>query len=185
MALLEGSKFPEGITFQYIPIDISNVSELNPLKCEIPIKLDMDKLLESLSNQPDRYILIVSISGAYTPTCGSEHVPKFLRSLHQLKAKEVGALIVISNNDPFVISSWGKLLLKEHLHDTKDIPQLIFAYDVNLSSKNGLTNDSSGFVRNSRYATLIDSKTRKIVYLGVETERKVSVSGYEAVAARL
>ena len=41
--------------------------------------------------------------------------------------------------------------------------------------KYGLAGDRGGIIRNKRYAAVIDSKTKDVVYLGVETEKVCKV----------
>ncbi|KAI5950321.1 hypothetical protein KGF54_005138 [Candida jiufengensis] len=185
MAIKEGSTFPEGINFLYIPIDLSNPSAIDPLKCDIPIKLNMDKLINKYAGTSTPNILLISAPGAFTPLCHEKHVLEYLLNLNHLKSKGVGAILVITSNDPFVVNAWGKLLTKEYVDFKKDSPEVVFASDTQFSSSNGLTNSVGGFTRNSRYATIINANSRKYTYFGVETERKVGVSGYDAVAAKL
>ncbi|SFK98024.1 Peroxiredoxin [Loktanella salsilacus] len=54
-----------------------------------------------------RTVVIFGLPGAYTGTCTTAHVPSFIRTLPQLKAKGVDEVICISVNDPFVMKAWG------------------------------------------------------------------------------
>ncbi|BFZ07034.1 hypothetical protein BsWGS_10073 [Bradybaena similaris] len=55
-------------------------------------------------------VVIFGLPGAFTPTCSSEHVPGFVKSVDAIKKKGVEAVICIATNDPFVMSAWGKNL---------------------------------------------------------------------------
>ena len=55
-----------------------------------------------------RKVAIFGLPGAYTGTCTSAHVPSFIRTIDQFKAKGVADVICISVNDPFVMAAWGK-----------------------------------------------------------------------------
>lgn len=46
--------------------------------------------------------------GAFTPTCSVSHLPGYIQSLPQFKAKGVDVVAVVAFNDPFVMSAWGK-----------------------------------------------------------------------------
>ncbi|CUM63731.1 uncharacterized protein PRCAT00001315001 [Priceomyces carsonii] len=181
MTLTEGDTFPKGVEFNYIPIDIE-IRKQDPLSCSRPIKLFLDKLFEKHLSEN---ILFVAVPGAFTPTCTENHIPPFLDHLNTLKKdKDIGAVVILSTNDAFVLNAWGKLLL-EPVDLSGDLPELIFASDPNasFSKEYGLFNDAtaSGMgIRSARYAMLVDS-SRKIKYLGREVERGVKYSGYDAI----
>jgi alkyl hydroperoxide reductase 1 len=46
--------------------------------------------------------------GAFTPTCQASHLPKFVELIKDFKAKGADVVAVLSANDPFVMSAWGK-----------------------------------------------------------------------------
>jgi len=52
--------------------------------------------------------VIFGVPGAFTPTCSNDHVPNFLSSIDDLKAKGVSNVVCVSVNDPFVMEAWGK-----------------------------------------------------------------------------
>ena len=55
-----------------------------------------------------RTVVIFGLPGAYTGTCTTAHVPSFIRTLPELKAKGVEEVICIAVNDPFVMKAWGE-----------------------------------------------------------------------------
>lgn len=180
MALQQGDTFPKDIAFKFIPIDLNRKQD--PLACEQPILLKLDKHLE----QTEGNTLIVSVPGAFTPTCTENHIPPFLNNLTKLKnEKNIGSIIVISANDAFVLNAWGKLLLST-VKVTEPAPKIFFASDGNaaFSKNNDLSVDASANgmgIRSARYAIVIEDKTRKILYLGKEIERGVKFSGIDAI----
>ncbi|KXH25997.1 redoxin, partial [Colletotrichum simmondsii] len=94
-----GEQFPEGVAFQYIP----HQEETADFKvCGIPIKYDTAKEFK------DKKVVIVSIPGAFTPTCSASHLPGYIEHKDELKAKGVDQVIFLAYNDPFVMSGWGK-----------------------------------------------------------------------------
>lgn len=53
-------------------------------------------------------VVIFGLPGAYTGTCSTAHVPSFMRTIDDLKAKGVDEVFCVSVNDPFVMGAWGK-----------------------------------------------------------------------------
>lgn len=175
--------FPEGVELKYIPINLQE----SPLACSIPTVLKIDQQLAKLTSDHDK-ILIVSVPGAFTPTCTENHIPPYLANAEKLRRDHnVKLLIVLSANDAFVLNAWGKLLLTEGGISSSE--GIVFALDPNaaFARAQGLSQDatSAGMgVRTARFA-LVVGKDRKVQYLGVETQRGVSVLGYDAVKAKL
>ena len=75
MSFKEGSKFPAGVEFSYIPIQLDDLELINPLKCDVASQLKLDNLLTKLSTTDIPNLLIVSVPGAFTPTCTESHLP--------------------------------------------------------------------------------------------------------------
>lgn len=171
-----GDTFPAGVEFKYIPVN----PDESPLACSIPILLKLDDQFEKLAS--DDKIAIVSVPGAFTPTCTENHIPPYLENFDKLrKEQNIKLLIVLSANDAFVLNAWGKLLLQ----GIKDYEGIVFASDPNaeFSKANGLSKDATAAgmgIRTNRFA-LVANKEKKVVYLGIEEQRGVSVSGYEAI----
>lgn len=66
-------------------------------------------LLTSLTTEfKNKKVVLVSIPGAFTPTCSGSHIPSYLEHVDKIKAKGVDQVIVIAVNDPFVMSGWAK-----------------------------------------------------------------------------
>lgn len=181
MTVEQGQEFPRGVTFNYVPLDLEGKQD--PLVCERPISLNLDKQMEDARSGKT---LIVSVPGAFTPTCTANHIPPILSNLEKLKKeKSIELVIVISANDAFVLNAWAKLMLNNvEIGATR--PKLLFCSDGNasFSKLNGLSVDASANgmgMRTARYATIIDNDTRKVLYLGKEVEKVVEFSGIDAI----
>ncbi|KJZ19117.1 peroxiredoxin [Loktanella sp. S4079] len=61
-------------------------------------------LADKLEN---RKVVIFGLPGAYTGTCSTAHVPSFMITHDDFKAKGVDEIICVSVNDPFVMKAWG------------------------------------------------------------------------------
>lgn len=187
MVLSQGDKFPSGIEFKYVPIELETLNQDDGLSCGRPLSLPLDNLFD---NNKGSNILFVAVPGAFTPTCTENHIPPILEHLKELKSKKnISTVVFLSANDPFVINAWGKLLLKQQkISATDGLPKIIFASDPNaeFSLKNGISLDltSAGLgVRTNRYALVVNADAHTLSYVGVESEPGVTVSGYDGIAS--
>jgi len=55
-----------------------------------------------------RKVVIFGLPGAYTGTCSTAHVPSFMVTYDDFKAKGVDEIICVAVNDPFVMQAWGE-----------------------------------------------------------------------------
>lgn len=53
-------------------------------------------------------VVVFSLPGAFTPTCSSNHLPRYEELYEEFKAQGVDEIICISVNDAFVMFQWGK-----------------------------------------------------------------------------
>lgn len=158
-------KFPDNVVLKYIPAKGSEEA------CSLPTPLKLSDIVHGGEN-----VLIVSVPGAFTPTCSETHLPPYLLHAAEIFAKGISKIIVLSANDPFVMAAWKKSLKVEN-------PNIIFASDPNVSfCTQGLSVDSSSNgmgIRCARFAMVV--KNGDITYLGRESAPGVSVSGYRSV----
>src|SRR5712672_3201551 len=52
--------------------------------------------------------VLVSVPGAFTPTCNAQHLPGYRSQAAQFKAKGIATIACMAVNDVFVMSAWGK-----------------------------------------------------------------------------
>ncbi|WFC96816.1 peroxiredoxin type-2 [Malassezia brasiliensis] len=108
-------------------------------------------------------VVIVSVPGAFTPTCTANHVPPYVEKIQEFKNKGVDEVVVIAANDPFVMSAWGVS------EQAKDL--VTFAQDVNCefsqAFKATLDLSSKGMgERTARYALIANDL--KVEYFGID-----------------
>jgi peroxiredoxin len=53
-------------------------------------------------------VVVFSLPGAFTPTCSSNHLPRYEELYEEFKSHGVDAVICVSVNDAFVMFKWGK-----------------------------------------------------------------------------
>ncbi|EKC99668.1 hypothetical protein A1Q2_06087 [Trichosporon asahii var. asahii CBS 8904] len=84
----------------------------------VPVRIkDMGTEID-LSTQPGKNI-IVTVPGAFTPTCHSQ-VPGYIALADKFKQKGVDGIYVVSVNDQFVMNAWKKDLGGEGVEFTSD-----------------------------------------------------------------
>lgn len=53
-------------------------------------------------------VIVFSLPGAFTPTCSSNHLPRYEELYDEFKALGVDEIVCVSVNDAFVMFKWGK-----------------------------------------------------------------------------
>ena len=54
----------------------------------------------------DKKIILVSVPGAFTPTCSNEHLPGYVKLYDEFKKKGIDEIFFVAANDPFVMEAW-------------------------------------------------------------------------------
>ena len=125
-------------------------------------------------------VVLFSVPGAFTPTCDAKHLPGFVQSAGELKAKGVDTIACMAVNDVFVMNAWGK-------HSNVGDNVLMLA-DGNgdYAKALGLELDGRGFgmgMRGQRFAVVVQDGVAKSVF--VEAPREFKVSAADHVLANL
>lgn len=115
-------------------------------------------------------IAIFAVPGAFTPTCSMKHLPSYLDSYDQLKAKKIDEIWCVATNDAFVMAAWGR--------DQKATGKLRMLADTGawtqaLGLELDLTAAGMG-KRSQRYSMLVDNGV--VRQLNVEQGGKYEVS---------
>jgi len=125
-------------------------------------------------------IALFALPGAFTPTCSAKHVPGFVTSFDQIKAKGVDTIACISVNDAFVMGAWGKE------QKAGDKVMMLGDGSGEFSNAMGLTMDltKNGMgVRSQRYAMIVQDGVIKDLF--VEKPGAFEVSAAENVLKHL
>ena len=97
-------------------------------------------------------VVVFSLPGAFTPTCSSNHLPRYDELYEEFKAQGVDEIICVSVNDAFVMFQWGKSVGNKHIFLLPD-------GNGEFTRKMGMLVDKSnvGFgMRSWRYSMLVD-----------------------------
>ena len=54
----------------------------------------------------EKKIILVSVPGAFTPTCSNEHLPGYMKLFDEFKKKGIDDIYFVASNDPFVMDAW-------------------------------------------------------------------------------
>ena len=120
-----------------------SVEGSNPFRWE-------DKTTEDLF--AGKKVIVFSLPGAFTPTCSSNHLPRYDELYEEFKAQGVDAIICISVNDAFVMFQWGKQVDNQNIYLLPD-------GSGEFTRKMGMLVDKSnvGFgMRSWRYSMLVN-----------------------------
>ena len=104
-------------------------------------------------------VVVFSLPGAFTPTCSSNHLPRYDELYAEFKALGVDEIVCVSVNDAFVMFQWGKSVGNKHIFLLPD-------GNGEFTRKMGMLVDKSnvGFgMRSWRYSMLVnDCQIEKI-----------------------
>ena len=125
-------------------------------------------------------VVLVSVPGAFTPTCSMNHLPGFVDNADAIHAKGVATIACMAVNDVFVMSAWGK--------DRGVGDKVLMLADGNgdYTRALGLELDATGFgmgMRGQRFALVVDDGV--VSYVAVEAPAEFEVSKAEAILQAL
>ena len=98
-------------------------------------------------------VVVFSLPGAFTPTCSSNHLPRYDELYEEFKALGVDEIVCVSVNDAFVMFKWGKELGNQNIFLLPD-------GNAEFTRKMGMLVDKSnlGFgMRSWRYSMVVDN----------------------------
>ncbi len=121
-------------------------------------------------------VVLVSVPGAFTPTCSMNHLPGYVDLADDFFARGVDTIACMAVNDVFVMSAWGK--------DRAVGDKVLMLADGNgeYARALGLELDATGFgmgMRGQRFAIVVDDGTA--THVAVEAPAQFEVSKAEAV----
>ena len=105
-------------------------------------------------------VVVFSLPGAFTPTCSSNHLPRYEELYEEFKAQGVDEIICVSVNDAFVMFQWGLKIGAKNVFLLPD-------GNGEFTRKMGMLVDKSnlGFgMRSWRYSMLVNDGTVEKVF---------------------
>jgi peroxiredoxin len=125
-------------------------------------------------------VVLVSVPGAFTPTCSANHLPGLIDYADAIAAKGVDTVACMAVNDVFVMNAWGK--------DRGVGDSVVMLADGNgeYAKALGLEFDGTAFgmgVRGQRFAIIVDDGTA--THVAVEAPGQFEVSKAESILEQL
>jgi peroxiredoxin len=139
-----------------------------------PAKLSTEELLAG------KTVVLVSVPGAFTPTCSARHLPGFVDHIDAIKAKGVDTVAFMAVNDVFVMNAWGKAQ-----HADGKITMLADG-NGEVTTALGLEMDASAWgmgKRGQRFALVV--KDGVVTHVNVESGGEFRVSAADYVLGQL
>jgi len=128
-----------------------------------------------------RKVVVFALPGAFTGPCSTIHLPSFIRTADQFRAKGIDEIICIAVNDPFTLKAWG-----DQSGATKAGITLLGDADGSFTKGLGMdfTAPHLGLIgRSNRYAVVVDDG--RIVLAHVDKPGVCDVSTGESLLADL
>lgn len=125
-------------------------------------------------------VVLVSVPGAFTPTCSMNHLPGFIDQADALFAKGVDTIACMAVNDVFVMHAWGKD------RGVGDKVQMLADGNGDYARALDLELDGTGFgmgMRGQRFAIVVDDGVA--THVAVEEPGQFEVSKAEAILEHL
>ena len=120
-------------------------------------------------------VIVFSLPGAFTPTCSSNHLPRYDELYDEFKALGVDKIICVSVNDAFVMFQWGKHIGNKNI-------ELLPDGSGEFTRKMGMLVDKSnlGFgMRSWRYSMLVDDGNIEKIFVEPEFEDNCPTDPFE------
>lgn len=125
-------------------------------------------------------VVLVSVPGAFTPTCSEGHLPGYINLADDLRSKGIDTIACMAVNDVFVMSAWGKD------RDVGGKVMMLADGNADYAKALGLDFDASAHgmgIRGQRFAIVVDDGVA--THVAVEAAGEFDVSKAESILATL
>jgi len=108
-----------------------------------------------------RRVIVFALPGAFTPTCSTAHVPGFVARLKDFRDADIGDVVCLAVNDPFVMEAWQRAEKAEGLRFVADAyGEFTKAMGMSIDHR-----DAALGTRSWRYSMLVDDGTIKKMFI--------------------
>lgn len=160
-----GSRLPE-FEFKTVKMEKNGA-------CSMPFSVKSAELFKG------KKAVLLSIPGAFTPVCSSQHIPGFLEKYDQLKQKGIDTVACTAVNDAFVMGAWSEKL--KALDKITMLADGSGQFIKSIGAEIDLSDKGMG-LRGKRFAMLLDDGVVK--YVGVD-DGPLDKSSVDAILKQL
>lgn len=157
-----------------------NVGNSVPLSTFTKIDANKPQPVSTVQIFPGNKVVLVAVTGAFTPACSDDHLPGFIRQADEIKQHGIDEIVCISVNDPFVMDAWSQAKDPDHKVLMLADPEGKFTKEMGMevdASDNGLG------MRSQRYAAIVEDG--RIEHLEVDEMGEVEKTTADKVLAKL
>ena len=125
-------------------------------------------------------VVLISVPGAFTPTCSLKHLPGFFELADEIRARGVDTIACMAVNDVFVMDAWGKD------QGVGDAVLMLADGSAVYATALGLESDASAWgmgIRSKRFAIIVDDGVATTV--AVDEPGQFELSSAQAILERL
>lgn len=125
-------------------------------------------------------VVLVSVPGAFTPTCSMNHLPGFVDHADEILGKGVDTIACMAVNDVFVMDAWGKD------RGVGDKVTMLADGNGEYAKALDLEMDGTGFglgMRGQRFALIVDDGVA--THIAVDEGGQLDVSSADSILANL
>jgi peroxiredoxin len=125
-------------------------------------------------------VLLVSVPGAFTPTCHAKHLPGYVKEAAALKSKGIDTIAFMAVNDVHVMNAWGQA------SNVGDAIKMLADGNADYAKALGLELDlnSAGMgLRGKRFSVIVDNGVVK--QLNIEPPGQFDVSSAQCALGQL
>jgi len=139
-----------------------------------PASISADELFSA------KKVVLISVPGAFTPTCSMSHLPGFVDHADEFEGKGVDTIACMAVNDVFVMDAWGA---SQNVGD-----KVLMLADGNgeYTRSLGLELDATKFgmgMRGQRFAIIVEDGVA--THVAIEEPASFDVSRVESILAAL
>jgi peroxiredoxin len=134
---------------------------------------------ESISTEEifsSKKVVLISVPGAFTPTCSMSHLPGFVQHADEILSKGVDTIACMAVNDVFVMNAWG------NSQDVEDKVLMLADGNGDYTRSLGLELDATAFgmgLRGQRFAIIVEDGIA--THVAVEEPASFDVSRAESI----